>query len=69
MTGAVLSVKELKSLSRTGQKKPMVNWLHTNNYPFDVGADGWPVVLWSYVDARLGSNTKIEKKQPRLILQ
>lgn len=46
-------------------KRPVqMRWLLEHSYPFDVGADGNPKVLWSAVQARLGEAAPARRKKP-----
>ena len=53
----------------TGYKRPSshMRWLASNDYPFEVGADGYPRVLTSLVEKRLGSliTSPQRKNKPR----
>ena len=61
-----LSRENVLELTGCKRKSDAIRWLRDRRYPFDIGADGWPKVLHSYVQAKLGGSTKFE---PRLRLE
>ena len=44
-----------------------IRWLAANDYPFEVGRDGYPKVLTSFVEKRLGGSlpAKHTRNRPR----
>lgn len=55
-----LKKTELKELTGYARPSSHIKWLNENGYPFEVGADGYPRVLNSFVEKRLGAS--IQKK-------
>jgi len=53
-----LDEQALRGLTRCKQPTKMIAWLRDNKYPHDVGDDGYPVVLESYVQTRLGGKQR-----------
>lgn len=51
----------------TGRERPtaIARWLTREGFPFVVGMDGWPRVLVSVVEARMGASVQ-PKREPRL---
>jgi hypothetical protein len=43
-------------------------WLTANHYAFEVSSAGWPKVLRSTVESRLGGDASQKPKRPRLHL-
>lgn len=62
-----LNPDQLKELTGCKRKSGMVAWLKDRRYPFEIGADGWPKVLATYVQAKLGGIP--HKHEPRLRLE
>ena len=62
-----LTADELEALTGYSQKPKQVRWLADRRYPFDIGADGRPRVLRSYVERRLGEG-EAKTSEPRLRL-
>jgi hypothetical protein len=60
-----LTPEELEALTGYGQKAKQAAWLRDRRYPFELGADGRPRVLRSYVEKRLGDSTQ-SKREPAL---
>lgn len=62
-----LTISELREL--TGLKRPsaVARWLTLHDYPHEIGADGWPRVLHSFVQAKLGAPTQ-SQREPKLRL-
>ncbi len=58
-----LKKSELKELTGYARPRSQANWLSENSYPFEIGADGYPRVLHSYVERRLGGFMKQEHKK------
>lgn len=50
-----LDKTQLRELTGYARPTSHKRWLTNNNYPFEVGADGYPRVLISLVERRLGS--------------
>jgi hypothetical protein len=64
----ILSCEELGELTSYKRPSAQIKWLESQNYPFDVGGDGYPKVLASYVQRRLGGEqliNKVTKNSPR----
>jgi len=64
----VLTRNELFELSGYKRASSQINWLNENSFPFEVAADGYPRVLTSYVNNRLGglvtSTPKVKRNKP-----
>ncbi len=62
-----LNKLELKELTGYSRPRSQMTWFSNNNYLFEVGADGYPRVLISLVEKRLGSHIAPTQKnnQPR----
>jgi len=58
-----LKKNEIKELTGYARPSSQTNWLIENSYPFEIGADGYPRVMYSYVERRLGGFTKQERKK------
>ena len=50
-----LDKSQLKGLTGYARPTSHMRWLASNGYPFEVGSDGYPRVLISLVEKRLGS--------------
>ena len=50
-----LDKEQLKELTGYARPTSQMNWLARNDYPFEVAADGYPRVLVTLVEKRLGS--------------
>ena len=61
-----LTPDELAELTGYQQQSRQIRWLRDRRYPFDLGADGKPRVLRSYVERRLGDAPT--KREPTLRL-
>ena len=61
-----LTRAELCALTERKQRGKVCAWLVENHYPHDLDANGWPIVLRSYVEVRLGGAP--QKREPRLRL-
>lgn len=61
-----LTIQEIKQLTGARQKHSCAAWLLDNHYLFEVGKDGWPVVLRAHVNARLGGVEFQNKNRPRI---
>lgn len=57
-----LDRSQLKELTGYSRPTAHMRWLASNDYPFEVGADGYPRVLLSLVEKRLGSYIKTRRK-------
>lgn len=53
-----LSIAELQELSGWQRRHKVTEWLRDNGYKYQVGRDGWPRVLRSAVEQRLGAPVK-----------
>ena len=64
----VLTRNELFEISGYKRASYQIGWLTKNSYPFEVAADGYPRVLTSYVNNRLGglvtSTPKVKRNKP-----
>ena len=62
-----LDKTQLKQLTGYARPTKHMYWLVSNEYPFEVGADGYPRVLISLVEKRLGSHVPSpqRKNSPR----
>lgn len=60
-----LSRENLIALAGSSRPKVVARWLGKQGIPFVVGIDGWPRVLCSVVEARMGGLTQ-PKREPRL---
>ncbi len=49
-----LTRSELLEMTGYVRPKAQARWLAENQYPFEIGADGYPRVLQSCVEKRLG---------------
>lgn len=63
-----LTIAELKELSGAKHKGKVCRWLTENRYPYDVGADGWPRVLRTYLERRLAGAVPLPTTRPKLEL-
>lgn len=63
----IVSHDFLKKLSGSKRKKEIKEWLIANSYNFEMGKDGWPKVLNTYINHRLGGviNDSVAKPQQR----
>ena len=61
-----LTPDELRDLTGRPRKREIRRWLEAHHYPHEVGDDGWPKVLRSFVQVKLGGIP--EKQEPRLRL-
>jgi len=57
-----LNRTQLKELTGYVRPSSHMRWLIGNEYPFEVGADGYPRVLVSLVEKRLGGYIKSAKR-------
>lgn len=62
-----LAKDQLEELTGCKRKSSMIEWLKSKRYPFEIGADGMPKVLHSFVIAKLGGIP--QKHEPRLRLE
>ena len=60
-----LTRSDLIALAGTSRPKIVARWLAREGLPYIVGVDGWPRVLVSVVEARMGGMTQ-QKREPRL---
>ena len=60
-----LARTELIALAGTSRPKVVARWLTREGIPYVVGVDGWPRVLVSVVEARMGVMSQT-KREPRL---
>ncbi len=64
----MLTRNELFELSGYKRARAQVRWLTNNGYPFEIGADGYPRVLKSFVNSRLGGlvipTSKVKRNEP-----
>ena len=51
-----LDKTELKELTGGARPTTHIRWLKEKGYPHEVGLDGYPRVLTSYVEKRLGGS-------------
>lgn len=51
-----LDKTQLKELTGYARPTSHMRWLASNDYPFEVGADGYPRVLISLIEKRLGGH-------------
>ena len=58
-----LTKKQLKELTGYARPQSLMRWLASNEYPFEIGADGYPRVLISLVEKRLGSHIPEQKRK------
>lgn len=61
-----LTIEELKQLTDRKRKAGVIAWLRERRYPFEIGESGWPKVLRSYVQDKLGGAP--EATEPQLHL-
>ena len=64
----LLTRSDLESL--TGYVRPSAQrrWLDARSWVYELGADGRPRVLRSYVEAQMGGQTERKTRRPRLHL-
>lgn len=62
-----LSPEELRNLTDLKRPDAIGRWLKANGYAFDVSASGWPKVLRSLLELRLGAPIQ-NTKRPQLRL-
>lgn len=62
-----LTADELRELTGLQRKSAISRWLSLHSYPHEIGADGWPRVLRSFVQAKLGAPTQ-SLREPKLRL-
>ncbi|MFA9439452.1 DUF4224 domain-containing protein [Uliginosibacterium sp. sgz301328] len=62
-----LTKEELQEMTDLQRPDAIRRWLTENGYAYEVSARGWPKVLRSLVESRLGGIRK-EPKRPRLHL-
>lgn len=62
-----LTRDDLRELTGRKRKKEICAWLVGRRYPHEIGDDGWPKVLRSFVQAKLGG--KADPSEPRLHLE
>jgi hypothetical protein len=64
----LLTRTDLESL--TGYVRPSAQrrWLDARGWVYEIGADGRPKVLRSYVEQMMGGQTERTKRRPRLHL-
>jgi len=63
-----LTKEELKDLTDLKRPDAICRWLRENGYAFDVAATGWPKVLRSLLELRLGLQQPKDKHRPRVRL-
>ena len=67
--GFTLTRDELRELSGLTNKGAIARWLTRQGYPYEPGAaDGWPRVLRSFVQVKLGGIIAPPTREPRLHL-
>ena len=66
--GGFLTPAELHNLTGAKHKAKVRRWLTENRYPYDVGVDGWPRVLRSYLERRLAGAVPLPTTRPKLQL-
>lgn len=57
-----LTVEELQVLTGLQQPAAQIRWLVRHGYPHEISAGGKPVVVRSYVEARLGGKPAEQPK-------
>ncbi|MCH7853391.1 MAG: DUF4224 domain-containing protein [Proteobacteria bacterium] len=61
-----LSASEIESLTGRKRLRHQAKWLAQHSFPFEVNAAGFPVVLKSVVEKRLGGTTRSRpRSRPR----
>ena len=64
-----LEPKELHNLTGFKYAAKQIRWLQENGYIYEVGGDGKPKVLRSYVVTRMGGVVEPQSPGPKLHLQ
>ena len=62
-----LTDTDISSLTGLSRPSAQIRWLREHDFPHEVGADGKPKVLKSYVQQRLGGTIEVFN-EPRLHL-
>lgn len=63
-----LTEEDLATLTGRARAKEQIEWLRQRRYPFEIGADGKPKVLRSFVNAKLGGGAVTPDSGPKLRL-
>lgn len=50
----VLSIDEMKEVSRCKQRSKMIRWFRENGFTFKVGLDGYPVISRQHFEKVMG---------------
>lgn len=63
-----LERKDLIALSGAVRPTTVTRWLERNGIRYITGIDGWPRVLQSVIESKMGGSTETIRKEPRLRL-